>query len=187
MIVNSGNANCATGRAGIQVCRRVCRDAAEILGVISLSLSFVDGNHRCSDAGQQDLREVAGVDGCSIGKRERGVRAFAQAIMTTDTRPKIASARVPYGLEGRDGLGIAKGAGMIHPNLATMLVYIRQRCGGCAIRFAANSLRDACDESLNCISIDGDTSTNDTVLLLASGASGAGMTMSGSKRNFLRL
>ena len=69
-------------------------------------------------------------------------------------------------------LGIAKGAGMIHPQLATMLVYLFTDVGASA-RELQPLLREACDDSLNCMSIDGDTSTNDTVLLLASGASGA--------------
>jgi glutamate N-acetyltransferase/amino-acid N-acetyltransferase len=107
---------------------------------------------------------------------QRGVLAFAHAIMTTDTRPKIASAR--FRASSKEGskevtlLGIAKGAGMIHPQLATMLVYLFTDLGA-SPRQLQPLLREACDHSLNCMSIDGDTSTNDTVLLLASGASGA--------------
>ena len=107
---------------------------------------------------------------------ERDVRAFAQAIMTTDTRPKLASAR--FRASSTEGskevtvLGIAKGSGMIHPQLATLLVYLFTDVGASA-RELQPLLREACDDSLSCMSIDGDTSTNDTVLLLASGASGA--------------
>jgi glutamate N-acetyltransferase/amino-acid N-acetyltransferase len=107
---------------------------------------------------------------------QRGVQSFAHAIMTTDTRPKIASARFrSSSTEGSTEvtvLGIAKGAGMIHPQLATMLVYLFTDVSASPPELQS-LLREACDHSLNCISIDGDTSTNDTVLLLASGASGA--------------
>ena len=107
---------------------------------------------------------------------QQGVRAFAHAIMTTDTRAKIATARFrsssTEGSKEVTVLGIAKGAGMIHPQLATMLVYLFTDVGASS-RELQPPLREACDQSLNCMSIDGDTSTNDTVLLLASGASGA--------------
>jgi glutamate N-acetyltransferase/amino-acid N-acetyltransferase len=103
---------------------------------------------------------------------EHGVLAFAQAIMTTDTRPKIASARFRTSTKSVTILGIAKGAGMIHPQLATMLVYLFTDVDA-SPRDLRRLLLEACEESLNCISIDGDTSTNDTALLLASGASGA--------------
>ncbi len=102
---------------------------------------------------------------------ERGVQAFANAIMTTDTRAKIASIRFRTGAKEVTVLGIAKGAGMIHPQMATMLVYLFTDVSACAEELHAK-LQEACDDSLNCISIDGDTSTNDTALLLASGASG---------------
>jgi glutamate N-acetyltransferase/amino-acid N-acetyltransferase len=102
---------------------------------------------------------------------EESVRRFAAAILTTDTRPKIASLALPVGDRVIALLGVAKGAGMIHPNLATMLVYIFTdviaRPSG-----LKRLLTAACDETFNCISIDHDTSTNDTVLLLASGMSG---------------
>src|SRR5260370_971252 len=102
---------------------------------------------------------------------QRGVLAFAHAIMTTDTRAKIASARFRVNSRDVTVLGVAKGAGMIHPQLATMLVYLFTDVGA-SPRDLQSLLREACDQSLNCMSIDGDTSTNDTVLLLASGASG---------------
>src|SRR4029077_16025980 len=91
--------------------------------------------------------------------------------MTTDTRAKVASPRFRASSKDVTVLGIAKGAGMIHPQLATMLVYLFTDVGA-SPRDLQSLLREACDESLNCMSIDGDTSTNDTVLLLASGRSG---------------
>jgi glutamate N-acetyltransferase/amino-acid N-acetyltransferase len=98
-----------------------------------------------------------------------GLRRFANAILTTDTRLKIAS--VPL-LGGKAAItGAAKGAGMIHPQLATMLVYLMTDVQATAAELRA-SLKEACEDSFNAISIDGDTSTNDTVLLLASAGSG---------------
>jgi glutamate N-acetyltransferase/amino-acid N-acetyltransferase len=111
---------------------------------------------------------------------DRGLNQFARAIMTTDTRPKLASARFRAGKASVTLTGVAKGAGMIHPQLATMLVYLFSDIA--ATPTALNRLlRQACDQTFNCISIDGDTSTNDTVLLLASGKSGVTSKEAGQK------
>ncbi len=172
VFVNSGNANCATGRPGIQACEQVCRHAGNILGVpaeeIFPSSTGIIGVPLPVEKIRASLPELIAARAAS----ERAVRAFAHAIMTTDTRPKIASARFETYSEKVTMLGIAKGAGMIHPQLATMLVYLLTDVGASS-RELQTLLREACDSSLNCISIDGDTSTNDTVLLVASGVSGA--------------
>ena len=97
---------------------------------------------------------------------------FARAIMTTDTRMKTASVRVRVGKQDVTLLGIAKGAGMIHPRLATMLVYLFTDIEA-SPKELRQSLGDCVATTLNRISVDGDMSTNDTVLLLATGASGA--------------
>jgi glutamate N-acetyltransferase/amino-acid N-acetyltransferase len=104
----------------------------------------------------------------SAGSSVEHLRRFADAILTTDTRPKIASAALRSGAACITG--VAKGSGMIHPQLATMLVYIVTDVVATAAELDLE-LRQACDESFNVISVDGDTSTNDTVLLLASGQS----------------
>jgi glutamate N-acetyltransferase / amino-acid N-acetyltransferase len=174
VIVNSGNANCATGRAGIQACERVCRETGRLFGVpadeVFPSSTGIIGVRLPTEKILKKLPELVILSARSPS--ERSVRAFARAIMTTDTRPKIASARFRVASKEVTLLGIAKGAGMIHPQLATMLVYLFTDMGASA-RELQPLLREACDQSLNCMSIDGDTSTNDTVLLLASGASGA--------------
>lgn len=174
LIVNSGNANCATGRAGMQACERVCRDTGKILGVPSIevfpSSTGIIGVRLPENKILAKLPEL--ID-ARMGTA-RGIRKFAHAIMTTDTRPKIASARFRMASKDVTLLGIAKGAGMIHPQLATMLVYLFTDVAATPGELR-ELLRDACDESFDCMSIDGDTSTNDTVLLLASGASGAGI------------
>jgi glutamate N-acetyltransferase/amino-acid N-acetyltransferase len=187
VIVNSGNANCATGRAGMQACGRVCREAGKLFkapvaeifpsstGIIGVPLPA-----------EKILAKLPALIAARTASGN-GVSAFAHAIMTTDTRPKIASARFrissPKGSREVTVLGIAKGAGMIHPQLATMLVYLFTDVGASS-RELQSLLRGACDDSLNCMSIDGDTSTNDTVLLLASAASGIRMRDAGIRTKF---
>ena len=172
VVVNSGNANCATGSKGDRACEQVCREAGNLFGVpaaeIFPSSTGIIGVQLPVAKIQAKLPELI----AARSPHEDGVLAFAQAIMTTDTRPKIASLRFRTGSNQVTLLGIAKGAGMIHPQLATMLVYLFTDVGASS-RDLRSLLREACDESLNSMSIDGDTSTNDTVLLLASGGSGA--------------
>src|ERR1700676_3541003 len=176
VVVNSGNANCAPGRAGIQACEGVCREAGKLFGVpateIFPSSTGIIGVRLPAEKIYAKLPELVLLSARSPSPR--GVLAFAHAIMTTDTRAKIASARFRVNARDVTVLGVAKGAGMIHPQLATMLVYLFTDVGA-SPRDLQSLLRKACDQSLNCMSIDGDTSTNDTVLLLASGASGTRM------------
>jgi glutamate N-acetyltransferase/amino-acid N-acetyltransferase len=108
---------------------------------------------------------------------------FARAIMTTDTRPKLASARFRRGARTATVLGIAKGAGMIHPNMATMLAFVFTDIAA-STGDLQSLLRAASDRTFNCISVDGDTSTNDTVLLMASGASGLSLTSAAARKSF---
>jgi glutamate N-acetyltransferase/amino-acid N-acetyltransferase len=181
VIVNSGNANCATGRAGIQACERVCREAGKLFGVstseIFPSSTGIIGVPLPAEKILARLAELIATRSPS----RRGVMAFSHAIMTTDTRPKIASAILRSGTKTISVLGVAKGAGMIHPQLATMLVYLFTDVEASPSELQT-LLREACDQSFNCMSIDGDTSTNDTVLLLASGASGARLRDAGTRK-----
>jgi glutamate N-acetyltransferase/amino-acid N-acetyltransferase len=195
LIVNSGNANCATGPAGIAACARVCGEAAKILGASATevfpSSTGIIGVPLPDKKIRGHLPDLIRARSAS----SRAAEDFARAIMTTDTRPKIASARFrvsparkprksgPAVVSDVSVLGVAKGAGMIHPQLATMLVYIFTdlKAGARDLRAL---LREACDESFNCMSIDGDTSTNDTVLLLASGASGIALRDVGARKKF---
>ena len=183
VVVNSGNANCATGKAGLRACQLVCRESARTLGLrteevfpsstgiigIPLSAEKIVAKLPCLVAGREPTPQA--------------VDRFAQAIMTTDTRPKLASARFTAGDSEISLLGIAKGSGMIHPQLATMLVYLFTDVTATP-RELKHLLREACDQSFNCISVDGDTSTNDTVLLLASGQNGARLKDSGVQKKF---
>jgi len=169
VIVNSGNANCATGRSGISACKTVCRQLARLLkcnpaevfpsstGIIGVPLPVQKVTARLPL-----LLQTAGSSADQL-------RQFANAILTTDTRAKLAS--VPLRNRQAAITGVAKGSGMIHPQLATMLVYILTDVEASASELRS-SLRKACSDTFNAISVDGDTSTNDTVLSLASGASG---------------
>jgi glutamate N-acetyltransferase / amino-acid N-acetyltransferase len=171
VIVNSGNANCATGKPGIKVCQSVCENLAQLLrlrasevfpsstGIIGVPLPA--------------KKIIAKLPALTAARKDtkKGVDDFARAIMTTDTQPKLASASFHSGNSTVNVLGVAKGAGMIHPNLATMLVYLFTDLTASAHELK-RYLNDVSEQTFNCISIDGDTSTNDTVLLLASGNSG---------------
>jgi glutamate N-acetyltransferase/amino-acid N-acetyltransferase len=183
LIVNSGNANCATGRDGIRACERMCADAAQILGVqnseILPSSTGIIGVPLPVDKVRAHLPDLIAKRSCT----SHAADAFSRAIMTTDTRPKIASSRLRFGSKSVTILGMAKGAGMIHPQLATMLVYLFTDAKASAADLR-RLLREACDDSLNCISIDGDTSTNDTVLLLASGGSGVRISHAAARKKF---
>jgi glutamate N-acetyltransferase/amino-acid N-acetyltransferase len=172
--VNSGNANCATGEAGLRAAEQVCAAAAEVFGCpnheVFPSSTGIIGVPLPAEkllAALPGAKQQASADGSAFS-------SFARAIMTTDTRPKIASAAIEIGGRTVRIAGTCKGAGMIGPQLvphATMLVYLFTDA---AIEPALldGYLREAVEHSFNRISIDGDTSTNDTVLLLASGASG---------------
>jgi glutamate N-acetyltransferase/amino-acid N-acetyltransferase len=174
ILVNSGNANCATGQDGIDGCLRTCVATAEafecVFDEVFPSSTGIIGVPFPYDKLIQALPAAKG----SLGSTAEHAELFAKAIMTTDTRMKVAQAVVKVdGAEVRI-LGAAKGAGMIHPQLgpphATMLVYLFTDIEASGEQLQS-LLEPAVERSFNCISVDGDTSTNDTVLLLASGAS----------------
>jgi glutamate N-acetyltransferase/amino-acid N-acetyltransferase len=169
IIVNAGNANCATGAGGMRAAERTCAALASRLGVkpelILPSSTGIIGVPLPVDKLLRALPRVL------ESRREDAVMDVAHAIMTTDTRPKLASATIRVGKKTASVLGVAKGAGMIHPDMATMLVYILTDAVASPL-VLRRVLRNAAAQTFNCISIDGDTSTNDTAVLMASGASG---------------
>ncbi|HWZ81528.1 MAG TPA: bifunctional glutamate N-acetyltransferase/amino-acid acetyltransferase ArgJ [Terriglobales bacterium] len=183
VLVNSGNANCATGRDGLRACERTCHDAGKLLGVsaaeIFPSSTGIIGVRFPAEKAITKLPELIG----GLASNQAAAMAFARAIMTTDTRAKIASRRFKVGSKEVTVLGIAKGSGMIHPNLATMLVYLFTDVAA-GPRELKRFLREASDPSLNSMSVDGDTSTNDTVLLLANGQSGCQVGHAGVRKKF---
>ncbi len=168
VLVNSGNANCAAGQPGLRACKATCAETARALGVKSAdvfpSSTGIIGVPLPVAKITSQLKPLIAGAGASI----EHLRKFANAILTTDARPKLAS--VPLRSGNGAVTGIAKGSGMIHPQLATMLVYLLTDIVATPAELR-RALRNACDQTFNLISVDGDTSTNDTVLLLASGAS----------------
>jgi glutamate N-acetyltransferase/amino-acid N-acetyltransferase len=183
LIVNSGNANCATGPEGRRSCEHICRETGQHLGVsaahIFPSSTGIIGVRFPAEKVVAKLSEL--VAGLASG--QSAAMAFARAIMTTDTRPKIATARFVVDSRQVTVLGIAKGAGMIHPQMATMLVYLFTDAAASPSELR-RFLREACEPTLNSMSVDGDTSTNDTVLLLANGQSECAVTRPGAKKKF---
>lgn len=185
VLVNSGNANCATGQAGLSGCVSTCVAVAETLGCIfDEVIPSSTGIIGVPFPADKVLDAIPVLKTC-LGGSEENAAGFAQAILTTDTRPKTASAALEVdGIQVRIW-GAAKGAGMIGPKVvpgvppppphATMLVYIFTDIVADPSDLQA-ALAASSEASFNSISIDGDTSTNDTVLLLASGASGIHLT-----------
>ena len=179
VLVNAGNANCASGEAGIRACLDTCRAAADAVGCIFDEVFPSSTGIIGVPLPVEKMVAAMPAVLASLGDSTADAELFATAIMTTDTRMKVATAVIEAeGVQVRL-FGTAKGAGMIHPQLgppqATMLVYLFTdiEADAAALR---EMLEPAADLSFNSISIDGDTSTNDTVLLLASGASGVALT-----------
>lgn len=171
VIVNAGNANCATGRPGLRSARRVCNDLAR---AIKAAPKEIFPSSTGIIGVQLPVQKIIAAIPSLVAAAEpslAGFEAFAHAIMTTDTHAKIAGQTVAHRGSPAVIAGVAKGAGMIHPNLATMLVYLFTDIEASSRELQA-VLTEAVGQSFNNISIDGDTSTNDTVLLLASAASG---------------
>ena len=183
VVVNSGNANCATGPAGLRACRRICRETSRLLGVnpeeVFPSSTGIIGVPLPAEKIVSKLPELIATRQAT----EQALNNFVRAILTTDLRPKLASAQFRCGNRVVILTGVAKGSGMIHPQLATMLVYLctDAEAGTGELR---RLLRQACDQTFNCILVDGDTSTNDTVLLLASGQSAVPLHQAGVRKQF---
>jgi glutamate N-acetyltransferase / amino-acid N-acetyltransferase len=177
VLINAGNANCAAGDAGITAAEQCCEAAAEVFGCATEAVFPSSTGIIGVPLPVDKVRDALPALREGVGDTTEHFASVAAAIMTTDTRPKTVHATIE--IDGRPVhlAGIAKGAGMIHPQLAaaphaTMLVYLCTDAGADPA-VLQRLLTDAAETSFNRISIDGDTSTNDTVLLLASGASGA--------------
>ncbi len=169
LVVNTGNANAGTGAQGLDNARRTCEALAAELGCrADQVLPFSTGvilEHLPMD------RLLAGLPQAVAALAPDQWAEAAEAIMTTDTLPKAASRRVEIGGRPVTVTGISKGAGMIRPNMATMLGFVATDAAVPA-ELLQRWVREAADASFNRITIDGDTSTNDSFLLIATGASG---------------
>jgi glutamate N-acetyltransferase / amino-acid N-acetyltransferase len=169
VVANSGCANACTGSAGLANARRMQQLTAAAIGcqaeqVLVLSTGVI-GVQLAMDKIARGIRQTAGTLSTAGGS------AAVRAIMTTDTRPKQMAIRLELPGGPVTIGGMAKGSGMIHPNMATMLAVITTDAA-VAAGLLQRLLVTAANRSFNRISVDGDTSTNDTVLLLANGASG---------------
>lgn len=169
IIMNSGNANACTGPRGIQDARSMAAAAANELSLKSEQVLV--GSTGIIGLPMPMDRILPNIPALAAGLSNEKNESLARAIMTSDTRPKILSVEVPIGSKKVRIGAIAKGAGMICPNMATMLCYITTdaKIGLADLKRATYV---AVDRSFNRISIDGDTSTNDTVIVMANGASG---------------
>lgn len=166
---NSGNANACTGERGERDCREMARLAAEAVGAppeaaLVLSTGII-GHFLPMDCIARGVREAA----ARLGDDEAALLAAAQGILTTDTRHKLAGRSVVLSRGEVQITGFAKGAGMIAPNMATMLAVVFTDAA-LGPQSARALLAEAADDTFNCISIDGHMSTSDTALLLANGA-----------------
>jgi glutamate N-acetyltransferase/amino-acid N-acetyltransferase len=170
LLINTGNANAGTGQQGLEDARLCCRNLAERQGIDAEQvLPFSTG------VIGEKLPTKAIVEGIPAALQDLSVDNWlnaAQGIMTTDTRPKGTSVRVSYGGEDITITGISKGAGMIRPNMATMLGFIATDAT-ISRTLLQQLVSDLADKSFNRITIDGDTSTNDSCMLIATGQSGA--------------
>ena len=168
VICNSGNANTCNAD-GPQVAREMCALAAEALNISAGDVIVAS----TGVIGQRlDITPIAAaMDGLCKALSDNGSNDAVEAIMTTDTRLKeIAVSFTAGGKECRIG-GIAKGSGMIHPNMATMLVFLTTDCA-VSSGMLKKALSEDVEDSFNMISVDGDTSTNDMVCILANGTAG---------------
>jgi glutamate N-acetyltransferase/amino-acid N-acetyltransferase len=170
IVANSGNANCATGAQGMENALRMARAAALATGV---SPSEVVVCSTGTIGVQLPIEKIeAGIERLGQELRRTDAELIARSIMTTDTVPKAIALEFDLGgVTARLG-GICKGAGMICPNMATMLAFFTTDVG-IVPALLRQALRSAVQLSFNCITVDGDMSTNDTVAVLANGACGA--------------
>ncbi len=169
LVINTGIANAATGEAGMAAARDSCAGVAQLLGCSAQeALPFSTGvilEHFPTD------KLLAALPAAQADLQADHWHAAAHAIMTTDTVAKAASRRVTIADYSCVVTGMSKGAGMIRPNMATMLGFMATDAG-IAPALLQQLVKEAADVSFNCITVDGDTSTNDSFILIATGASG---------------
>lgn len=172
IVVNSGNANACTGARGLVDAEAMARDAAAAVGAQPDEMLVLSTGIIGEFLPLQKISSGITAAAAQLGAEEKQLVAAARGFMTTDTRHKVVQKSMPLNDGGTcRATGIAKGAAMIGPNMATMLGVILTD-GRIDPEPAQRMLRSAVDRSFNCISVEGHMSTNDTVLLLANGAAG---------------
>ncbi|MCL2127241.1 MAG: bifunctional glutamate N-acetyltransferase/amino-acid acetyltransferase ArgJ [Treponema sp.] len=179
IIANSGNANACTGEAGLAAARRMAELAADEFAIsaanVAVASTGVIGVPLPIAAIENSIDALAN----SLRGDEAGHAAALEAIMTTDTRKKEVSVEIKIGGAPVRIGGMAKGSGMIHPNMATMLCFLTTDAA-ISNELLETSLRLAVQRSFNRLTVDGDTSTNDMAIIMANGASGAAPIAAGS-------
>ena len=171
VIVNAGIANACTGKEGFAYCSRTSQKAAGVLGIpaeaVLVASTGVIGMQLPIERIEAGIEKLAGA---RADTEEAGTKA-AEAIMTTDTRSKQAAAEIEIGgVKVRIG-GMCKGSGMIHPNMCTMLAFVTTDAV-ISKELLTKAVKADVIDTYNMISVDGDTSTNDTLLVLANGMAG---------------
>ena len=184
IIVNSGNANCCTGKQGLCDAETMARLSAYELGIsedlVLVASTGVIGEPLPIEKIKTAIPDLVG------SLQPEGIPDLAKSIMTTDTVPKMVSGQGVLEEKSFTVTGVAKGAGMIRPDLATLLCFVFTDVNA-APDVLKETLVSAIDRSFNRITIDGDTSTNDTVLMMANGLSGVVIENSGHKKNFQKV
>jgi glutamate N-acetyltransferase / amino-acid N-acetyltransferase len=184
LVVNAGNANCGTGEAGLLAARQTCDAVARALGCGAAEvLPFSTGvilEHLPVE------RIEAALPGCVAVLAPAHWAEAAEAIMTTDTVAKAASRTLQIGGVPVAVTGMAKGVGMLQPNMATMLAFIATDAGisGALLQ---RMVREVADASFNRVTVDGDTSTNDSFVLIATGAAAASEVVSARSADYAAL
>ncbi len=172
LLVNSGNANAATGAQGLADARAGCAHLASRLGIDEASVLPFSTGVIGEFLDMAAMRR--GIDAALAAARPDGWADAARAIMTTDTAPKAASIQASVGGVPIRATGMVKGSGMIHPDMATLLAFVGTDAAISAA--AAKSLAyDLAERSFNRVTIDGDTSTNDSFVVIATGQAGSGI------------
>src|SRR6476469_7465405 len=169
VVVNAGCANAVTGKDGLESAKRVRARAAELLRCSSDEIFLASTG--VIGVVLPDKKVIESLPDAVNRLSNGGIDALSHAILTTDVGPKVSQASFTLGGKRGRIVGVAKGAGMIHPNMATMLSFITTDAS-LSPQTLHRELKEAVDDSFNSISVDGDTSTNDCVLLLASGKLG---------------
>jgi len=167
LVINTGNANAGTGEEGLARANDTCAELAKLLGLKPEQVLPFSTGVILEPLPVERIK--AGLPAAIANLKTDNWFAAAESIMTTDTQPKAASRTITIGGKKVVMTGISKGAGMIKPNMATMLGYLAFDAK--VPQALLNQLiKDAADQSFNCITIDGDTSTNDSFMLIATGA-----------------
>lgn len=166
LMVNTGCANAGTGKAGLHAARETCARLAALLECASAQILPFSTGVIMEPLPVEKI--AAGLPGCLADLREDNWLSGAEAIMTTDTVPKAASRQATVGGRTVTVTGIAKGAGMIHPDMATMLAFVATDAP-LTLPLVRAAVAHAANQSFNCITVDGDTSTNDALALISTG------------------